>query len=121
MVESYPRNWSWVLQERQIERREYHNNPDVCDQPLQEVMPEEQDVHADDDRHHRDDVKHDGGPCSRHSKVLKLTMLSVPSWRLQMSTRRHWERTDRRSGSSSSNYSPYMPLLFLSETCVGHV
>jgi len=51
---------SWPLQEPQIERREYQDDPDVCHQPRPEVVPEEQDVHADHDSYHREHVKHDG-------------------------------------------------------------
>ncbi len=40
---------SVMLQERQIERREHQYNSDVNNQALQEVVPEEQDVHADHD------------------------------------------------------------------------
>jgi hypothetical protein len=45
---------SWTLQEPQIERREHQDNSDVHHQPLPEPVPEEQDVHADHDGHHRD-------------------------------------------------------------------
>ncbi len=51
---------SWTLQEPQIERPEHQNNSDVCYQPLREVVPEEQDVHADHDGYERERVKHDG-------------------------------------------------------------
>ena len=39
--------------EPQIERRKYQDNSDVNDQPIPEVVPEEQDVHADHDGYHR--------------------------------------------------------------------
>ena len=32
---------SWTLQEPQIERREYQDDPDVHDQPRPEVVPED--------------------------------------------------------------------------------
>src|SRR5215467_16037906 len=60
---------SWTLQEPPIERPEYQDNSDVYDQPLPEVVPEEQDVHADHDRYQREHIKHDG--ClSSHRFVL---------------------------------------------------
>jgi hypothetical protein len=40
---------SRALQEPPIERPEYQDNADVYDQPLPEVVPEKQDVHADHD------------------------------------------------------------------------
>src|SRR6266487_3703643 len=51
---------SWTLQEPQIERREHQDNSDVYYQPLPELVPEEQDVHADHDGYQREHVKHDG-------------------------------------------------------------
>ena len=50
---------SWTLQEPQTECREHQNNPDVHHQPLPEPVPEEQDVHPDDDGYQRENVKHD--------------------------------------------------------------
>ena len=55
---------SWTLQEPEIERREYQDNSDVHHQPLPEVVPEEQDVHADHDGYHREHVKHAACPAS---------------------------------------------------------
>ena len=50
-------------------RREHKNDPDVDYQPLQEVVPEEQDVHADHDGYQREHVQHDA--ClSCHDLVL---------------------------------------------------
>src|SRR5580693_6508245 len=40
---------SWTLQEPEIERRKYQDNTDVHQQPSPELVPEEQDVHADHD------------------------------------------------------------------------
>src|SRR6516225_6811072 len=51
---------SWALHEPPIERPEYQDNADVHYQPLPEVVPEEQDVHADHDGYQREHVKHDG-------------------------------------------------------------
>jgi hypothetical protein len=66
---------SWALQEPQTERREDQDNPDVCYQPFPEVVPEEQDVHADHDGYQRKHVKRDG--ClSSHRFVL----LSAAEW-----------------------------------------
>ena len=60
---------SWTLQEPQTERREHQDNPDIYYQPLPEVVPEEQDVHADHDGYQRQHVKHDGS-LSSHGFVL---------------------------------------------------
>ena len=58
-----------TLQEPQIERREHQDNSDVNYQPLPQLVPEEQDVHADHDGYQGEHVKHDG--ClSSHSFVL---------------------------------------------------
>ena len=62
-----------TLQEPQIERRKYQDNPDVHDQPIPELVPEEQDVHADHDGYHREHVKRDGYPVS-HRSILVSTM-----------------------------------------------
>ncbi len=43
-----------------MERCEHKDDPDVHYQPLPEPVPEEQDVHADDDGYQREHVKHDG-------------------------------------------------------------
>jgi len=64
---------SWTLQEPEIERREHQDNPDVYYQPLPELVPEEQDVHADHDGYHREHVKHDGGLSSHRSFLLCAT------------------------------------------------
>jgi hypothetical protein len=49
-----------TLQESRIDRPEYQDNSDVCYQPFQQVVPEEQDVHADHDGYQRKHVQHDG-------------------------------------------------------------
>jgi hypothetical protein len=64
---------SWTLQEPQIECRKYQDNAGVHDQPIPEVVPEEQDVHADHDGYHRKHVKRDGYPVS-HRFILVSTM-----------------------------------------------
>jgi hypothetical protein len=66
------RQRSWTLQEPQIDRREYQNNSDVNDQPNPELVPEEQDVHADHDGYHREHVKRSGYPVS-HRFILVST------------------------------------------------
>jgi len=56
-------------EDQETERREHQNDPDVGYQPLREVVPEEQNVHADHDGYQRKHVKHDA--ClSCHSLVL---------------------------------------------------
>ena len=67
------RQRSRTLQEPQIECRKYQDNSDVNDQPIPEVVPEEQDVHADHDGYHRDHVKRGGYPVS-HRFILVSTM-----------------------------------------------
>jgi hypothetical protein len=54
--------------------RKYQDNSDVYDQPIPEVVPEEQDVHADHDGYHREHVKHDDCSAS-HRFILVCTML----------------------------------------------
>ena len=63
---------SWTLQEPQIDRRKYQHNSDVHDQPSPELVPEEQDVHADHDGYHREHVKRGGYPVS-HRFILVFT------------------------------------------------
>src|SRR5215475_5984539 len=48
-----------TLQEPQIERCEHQDYSDVHHQPFPEPVPEEQDVHADNDGYQREHVKHD--------------------------------------------------------------
>ena len=56
-------------EDQETERREHQNDPDVGYQPLREVVPEDQNVHADHDGYQRKHVKHDA--ClSCHSLVL---------------------------------------------------
>ena len=50
---------SWALHEPPIERHEYQDDADVYYQPLPEVVPEEQNVHAYHDGYQREHVKHD--------------------------------------------------------------
>jgi hypothetical protein len=45
-------------EDQETERREHHNDPDVGYQPLRDVVPEEQDVHADHDGYQREHVQH---------------------------------------------------------------
>jgi signal transduction histidine kinase len=46
------------LQEPQVDHEEYQDDADVRYQPRPEVVPQEQDVHADHDAHHREHVQH---------------------------------------------------------------
>jgi hypothetical protein len=64
---------SWTLQEPQTERREHQDNPDIYDQALPEVVPEEQDVHADHDGYQREHVKHDRCLSSHRFVLLGAT------------------------------------------------
>ena len=64
---------SSTLQEPQIERREHQDNSDIYYQSLPEVVPEEQDVHADHDGYQREHIKHDGCLSSH-----RLVLLRVP-------------------------------------------
>jgi hypothetical protein len=72
---------SRALQESQIERNEYQDNADVCYQPFREVVPEEEDVHADHDGDQREHVKH--YDCVSHRYVL---------YRRRKRQQRHWLR-----------------------------
>ena len=63
---------SWTLQEPQIDRRKNQDNSDVNDQPIPELVPEEQDVHADHEGYHREHVKREGYPVS-HRFILVCT------------------------------------------------
>src|SRR6516164_4274300 len=67
---------SWALHEPPIERPEYQDNADVHYQPLPEVVPEEQDVHADHDGYQREHVKHDGCLSSHRFVLLCVTKWS---------------------------------------------
>ena len=60
----------WMLQEPQIEGHEYQDNSDVYYEPRPELVPEEQDVHADHDGYHREHVKHDGRLSSHRLFLL---------------------------------------------------
>ena len=66
---SVPWNCSRTLQEPEIERHEHQDNSDVYCQPRPELVPEEQDVHADHYAYHREHVKY-GGCLSSHCFVL---------------------------------------------------
>jgi hypothetical protein len=69
---------SWTLQEPQIDRRKYHDNSDVHDQPVPEVAPEEQDVHADHDGYHREHVKRGGYPVSHRFILVSTAPARLP-------------------------------------------
>jgi len=69
------------FKEPQIERREYQDNTDVHHQPRPELVPEEQDVHADHDAYQREHVKHDGN-LSAHLAFLLRAAEVEPERRL---------------------------------------
>ena len=82
---------SCALQEPQTERQEYQDNPDVYDQALPELVPEEQDVHADHDGYQREYVKHDG--YLSHCFVLPtLVILASALIETDQSRRDHYAR-----------------------------
>jgi len=57
----------------EIERPEHQDDSDVYYQPLPELVPEEQDVHADHDGYQREHVKHDGCLSSHRFVLLCAT------------------------------------------------
>jgi len=59
------------FKERQIERREHQDNSDVHHQPRPELVPEEQDVHADHNAYQREHVKYDGSLSAHLSFLLR--------------------------------------------------
>src|SRR5665213_1449128 len=95
---------SRTLQENQIERREHQDNSDVYHQPLQEVVPEEQDVHADHDGYQREHVKHDRAPYSHQSNLRKLTISPA-------SSRRSWTSGPLCQHTSSAQPSASISLI----------
>ena len=62
-------------QESPIAGREYQDNSDVCYQPLPDVVPEEQDVHADHDDYQGDQLKHEGCVSSH-----RFVLVCAPDW-----------------------------------------
>ena len=62
-----------ALQEPEIERPEYQDNPDVHYQPPPEVVPEEQEVHTDHDGYQGDHVKRDDRLSSHRFVLLGAT------------------------------------------------
>lgn len=64
---------SRALQEPEVERDEHQDNPDVCYQPLPDLIPEEQDVRADHHSYHREHVKRDGCLVSHRFCLLGAT------------------------------------------------
>ena len=77
---------SGTLQEPEIERPEYQDDPDVRCQPLPHVLtPEEQDVHTDHDDYQREHVQHDHDGClPSHGPVLLCALAwsktNVAAW-----------------------------------------
>ena len=60
-------------QEPQVNDPEYEDNCDVYYQPRPEVVPEEQDIHADHDAYHREHVEHDDCLSSHRFVLLCAT------------------------------------------------
>ena len=58
-----------ALQECQAEGHENENYSNVDQESPQEVVSEEEEVHADHDGNERDHVEHDGRPSSHQSKL----------------------------------------------------
>jgi hypothetical protein len=67
---------SWALQEPQVERREHQDDPDIQQQPLQNPVPEEQDIHADHDGYQREHAERDGCLSSHPSFLLRAARLT---------------------------------------------
>jgi hypothetical protein len=59
-------------QERHIERREHQDNADIGYEPEHEMVPKEEDIHADDDRHHDKYIKYGVSRASHQSKLLTV-------------------------------------------------
>jgi hypothetical protein len=66
-----------TLQEPQTERREHQDNPNVCYQPLPELVPEEQDVHADHDGYQG---QHVISPASANGCARQPPVSPLPVW-----------------------------------------
>ena len=78
---------SSTLKERQVERHEHQDNSDIHYQPPQDVVPEEQNVHADDGSYQCEHVECGGCPCSHRSNLVKPATPPVSSRRLCTSPR----------------------------------
>jgi hypothetical protein len=66
-------------QEPPVDGPEYQDNSDVHYQPRPELVPEEQDVHADHDAYHREHVKHHDCLSSHRFVLLRATLWSKVS------------------------------------------
>jgi hypothetical protein len=91
---------SWTLQEPQIESPEHQDNSDVYYQPRPEVMPEEQDIHADHDGYQREHVKRDGCRSSHRFVLLCAAERSKNSVCIPRARPHHAARALIRSGLS---------------------
>jgi hypothetical protein len=58
-----------VSPEPEIESRKHKDDADVCDQPLPELVPEEQDVYAHNNGYQSEHVERDGG-LSSHGVIV---------------------------------------------------
>jgi hypothetical protein len=54
------RDGLWTPEETQVESREHQDQADIHDQPFPEAIPEEQNIHANDDGGHYHHTKRDG-------------------------------------------------------------
>jgi hypothetical protein len=77
---------SWTLQEPQIEGPEHQDNSDVYHQPRPEVVPEEQDIHADHEGYQREHVGHHGCRSSHRFVLLRAAQRSKNGVRLHRAT-----------------------------------
>ncbi|WP_234392331.1 hypothetical protein [Streptomyces sp. WM6378] len=66
-----------MLQELQTERGKYQDDSDVHHQPLPELVPEEQNVHANHDSYEREHVEHDDSLSSHPSFLLRAVVVGV--------------------------------------------
>jgi hypothetical protein len=87
------------LQEAQVEGREHQDDAEVNHQPLPQVVPEEQNIDANNDADHQDHVKHDG--ClSSHTYFVPRVPEQGATEILLLSKR--WKQVDGRVGSQGN-------------------
>ena len=72
-----------MAQEAEVKGCEHQDDADVCCQPLPELMPEEQDVHADNNGNQSQQVEHDDCRFS-HELTMHLANEKVVSERRQI-------------------------------------
>jgi hypothetical protein len=98
---------SWTLQEPPIERREDHDDSDVYQEPLPELVPEEQDIHADHDGYQRERVQHDGGLSSHRFCLLFATERSKSGAGLSETLARERNRHDQGRERAHTREQPW--------------